>query len=89
MKAIWKFPLETTDFQVIRMPSDAEILAVQTQDGVPCIWAMVDTTDPPESRIFRIYGTGHPVNADEELAYVGTCQLHGGSLVFHIFEVKP
>lgn len=35
-------------------------------------------------RHFRIKGTGHA--ADDIGDYIGTFQLNGGSLVFHLFE---
>ena len=85
MKQIWKFPLETTDSQKIEMPVDAEILTVQLQNGVPCIWAIVNTDAPTnEYREILIFGTGHDVENQSE--YIGTYQL--GCLVFHAFEAK-
>lgn len=85
MKAIWKYPLAVTDEQTVNMKQGAEILCVQVQDGVPCLWAVIDDVLPGRLRSFRLYGTGHPV--DDLGRYVGTFQLHGGSLVFHLFEV--
>jgi hypothetical protein len=35
-----------------------------------------------------VYGTGHPV-VDEPRKYVGTFQMRGGLLVFHVFESNP
>ena len=31
-KTIWKFELEVTDKQFVRMPQEAELLSVQTQN---------------------------------------------------------
>ena len=49
----------------------------------------VPTIDCPvkELRTFSIYGTGHQ---HESISgeYVGTFQLHGGALVYHVFEEK-
>lgn len=42
MKKIYKYAIEITDDQDIVMPVGAKILTVQNQNGVPCIWAMVD-----------------------------------------------
>jgi len=36
-------------------------------------------------RTFAIYGTGHK-HEHVEGTYIGTFQLDGGSLVFHVFE---
>lgn len=87
-KTIWKFELITTDKQTIEMPIGAEILTVQTQNETPCLWALCDPTVQKEMRSFEVFGTGHPVRYDMgvDRAYIGTYQLQGGSLVFHVFE---
>lgn len=85
MRTIYKYPLVRCDLQTIPMPAGAKILAVQTQHDLPYLWAMVDSGSPPEPRDFRTYGTGHDV--DQEGDYIGTYQLRGGALVFHVFEV--
>jgi hypothetical protein len=84
VKTIWKFPLETTDLQTVRMPSGAVVLTVEAQDARPCLWALVDSEAPKVNRRFAIYGTGHPFGGGD---YIGTYQLVGGALVFHVFEL--
>lgn len=86
MKTIWKFEFSTVDNPVVAMPRGAEILCVQTQRERPCLWALVDPGQPMQDRHLRVYGTGHPVEVVDEVNYIGTYQLHGGSLVFHVFE---
>jgi hypothetical protein len=85
-KTIWKFPLTITDFQEIEMPSTAEILCVQLQDGKPCIWALVYPEAKKDIRTFATYGTGHdfPPHTEIKQTYIGTYQLPG--LVYHLFE---
>jgi hypothetical protein len=61
MRTIWKFPLETTDEFYLMMPAGAEILHVATQRDAPCIWAVVETENPPVKRFFTLIGTGYPV----------------------------
>jgi hypothetical protein len=87
MKTIWKFPIEVTDFQVIKMPDDAQILAVQTQHERPCLWAIVDDVAALNSQVrtIEVFGTGHPMD-EMPRQYIGTFQIRGGSLVFHVFE---
>jgi hypothetical protein len=85
MKSIWKFPLEITDRQVVRVPRRAVILSVQTQNGVPCIWALVDTEEETEERTFFVYGTGHECFS-EAFRFIGTFQVRQETLVFHLFE---
>jgi hypothetical protein len=82
---IWKYQLVTTDIQTVTMPEGADVLCVQTQDDVPCLWVLVDPKRPSVTRRFRTHGTGHPVDASVG-RYVGTYQLLGGNLVFHVFE---
>lgn len=87
MRTIYKYELATTDQQTIRMPSGARIIACQVQRETPCLWAEVETESPSAARCFRIFGTGHPLDIDSAQPYIGTYQLHGGSLVFHVYEV--
>lgn len=87
MKKIWKFPVPLLDETSVEMPKDARILTVQTQFDEPQVWAVVDPKAPVEMRRFRWIGTGHPNDAYLfDGVYVGTVQLHGGELVFHLFE---
>lgn len=83
-KAIWKYPLAVESRQVISMPVGAQILSVQVQGGTPCLWALVEIGAPPRDRGIQVFGTGHP--ADDAGVFIGTFQLSGGMLVFHVFE---
>ena len=87
-KTIWKFPVPTRDERAaLEMPKGARILTVQTQglDERPELWALVDPGANREIRIFRTYGTGHPIDHDPG-EYVATYQIHSVGLVFHVFE---
>ena len=86
MKTIHKFTLDLADSQTIQMPEGASVLSLQLQYGQPCLWALVDTAKPLTPRHFITRGTGHPVPS-EWFSYVGTYQLQGGDLVFHVLEV--
>lgn len=86
-KTIWKFELETTDYQTLEIPEDFEILTVQTQNEKPNIWALVNPDSGNKKVRFEIFGTGHAINNIYERKYVGTYQLHSGSLVFHVFQI--
>jgi hypothetical protein len=84
MKTIWKFTLKTTDEQVIEMPRGAKLLTVQMQDNRPQLWALVDSVKPNEQRTIATFGTGNPAEDGE---YIGTYQMRGGELVFHVFDI--
>ncbi len=84
---IHKFPLPAGSKVSIEMPQFAHILCVQTQGGIPCVWAVVDTDQPMETRTLRIFGTGHPLDEGHNSShYIGTFQLAEGSFVGHLFE---
>lgn len=88
-KTIWKYPLEVETPQELQMPENAEILSVQVQAGIPCLWALVNADNFPRlsvNRTIEIYGTGHVIPAAGERVYIDTFQMHGGSLVLHVFE---
>lgn len=85
MKTIYKYQLETTGAQLIEMSMGAEILTVQTQNEVPCVWVMVDLDLAKIQYAFRIFGTGHPIEEGFKGKYIGTYQLRGGALVFHVY----
>jgi hypothetical protein len=84
MRTIYKYPLRVADEQEVEIPKDAVVLTVQVQYGQPCLWAWVDTANPPGKRTILIRGTGHP--ADGLGRYISTFQMEQGKLVFHAFE---
>jgi len=85
LNSIWKFELKVADEQLVEMPAGSLLLDVQVQNGVPCVWARVDPEQPKVQRKLITHGTGHPV-PDTTGDHVGSYQLQGGSLVFHVFE---
>ena len=67
------------------MSAGAQVLCVQVQNATPCIWALVDIEAKKTLRTFATYGTGHQHESIPG-RYVGTYQLEGGALVFHVFD---
>jgi len=88
MKSIYKYRIPITDRFSLRLPKDATILSFQTQNGVPVVWAIIDTLEEiTEERNFRLLGTGRPIPEDVELNYIGTTQQSiEPPLVWHLFE---
>lgn len=90
IKQVWKFPLDKkiNGLIVVDIPKGGEILTVQVQNGEKYIWVLVDIQAEKEQRYFEIYGTGHNIHCAESIKrnYIGTFQLVGGALVFHLFE---
>ena len=90
-KTIWKFPITVGDIVKIEMPLYAEILTIQSQFDEPMMWALVDPKQIKEIRYFEVFGTGHSVpdlDNDKKRKYINTFQVHGGSLIFHLFELS-
>jgi len=88
-KKIFKY--ELNDGQtMIKMPIRAEILTVQTKQGKPCLWVLVDPKNVQDFRRFQTYGTGQPIPhfAANPMTYIGTYQDPGQVTVFHLFEYK-
>lgn len=87
-KTIWKFQMDIVETQLVRMPAKAEILSVQVQDGIPCLWALVNPANGEQDKCIEMFGTGHPVNCDMGVSrtYIGTFQMNNTGLVFHAFE---
>lgn len=87
METIYKYDLQVTDHQVIQLPKGAKILTVQEQLQIPCIWALVDPIAQKEDVEVWTFGTGHEMtdSLSGKIKYLGTYQLNGGRLVFHVF----
>jgi len=83
---VWKFKLDLDHCQSISMPAGAKILAIQVQFNQPRLWCLVDPTARLTDREFVTYGTGHEIDAEGH-HYVGTYQIDGGRLVYHVFEI--
>lgn len=49
------------------------------------LWVLVDPNAPEEPRSFSVYGTGHFM-PDNPGTFIGTFQMLGGDLIFHLFE---
>lgn len=84
-KVIYKFQFAEQDDFKICLPKNSQILCVQMQDEIPCMWTLMDKNEKAEVRHFRVFGTGHYF-ALSNYKYIGTFQLFTGSLVFHLFE---
>jgi hypothetical protein len=93
MKTIHKYQLNITDFQEIEMPEGAKILHVESQPTPHmlskerlCLWAEVDDEKPLVPRRIRVFGTGHDMEHEHQLRYIGTTPMHNHALVWHVYE---
>ena len=88
-RKVLKYTLGFGDYQSIDMPKGSEILKVDNQLEVLCVWAIVNpSVEVMERRRFEVYGTGHFIEEgrDVERKYLNTVQFEKGRLVFHVFE---
>ena len=87
-KKIFKYPLEPSpaSTQPLDLPAGAEVLHVGEQYMGIQLWAKVDPNAEPETRFFRIYGTGQTL--PDDAVHLGTVQMN--PFIWHVFELtKP
>ena len=84
MQTIHKYLLNT-GLTVVQVPKGGVVLSAQEQFGDVCVWVVVDTEREFEERHFEVLGTGHFM-PEGKRTFIGTIQLMGGSLIFHVFE---
>ena len=86
-KTIWKYRLPR-DGQIIEIHEHiVEVLHISAQDGVPCLWAIVDPQRPRDGYTEVVaWGTGWPLPDDvyAECDYWGSC-VDGAGYVWHYF----
>ena len=82
---ILKHQLQITDLQEIMLPLGYEILSIQVQKEVPCIWYKCDPEQTFEvPLLIAMYATGQELLVNQ-MKYFTTYQLEGGNLVFHVY----
>ncbi len=86
MTTIWKYPLQVTDQQEVRLPRHAQILTCQMQEGIPTLWALVDPEEDKVRAVFYMVGTGNliPEGGVSGVSYINSVQQ--GMFVWHIFR---
>ncbi len=83
-KTIYKYLLANSPGpQTIRLPKNARVLHVGSQDEILMLWCMVDPNNASVTRRFEVFATGQKVDS-VGLNYLGTTQVQ--PFVWHIFE---
>ena len=86
MKTIHKYILEPKT--VLQLRIDSEVLSVGVQNENVVLYVKEDLEQVlSEMRTFVAFGTGHTIDDELDLEFIGTVFLNNG-LVFHIFEDK-
>jgi hypothetical protein len=86
VETIFKYRLANQEEQFVEMPASAQILCVQMQGGLPCLWAQQPRDAALASRRILIIDTGWDL-PESATRYIGTVQ--NGPLVWHIYEGGP
>ena len=84
MAQIWKFQLDTYTDSIVA-PINWTPLSVHVQDGVPCLWAIVDDFEPRKKHRVAIVGTGHNAEHVVGMKFIGTFLLENGLFALHVF----
>lgn len=90
---IFKYPLEITDDQTIKLPHGARILSAMNQYDNIVLYALIsDNEINTEEVSIRIVGTGYDIDFFIPSAvfgggykFLGTVSLYDGKLMFHVF----
>lgn len=84
MQKIYKYPISMGESQILNLPL-INVLTVQMQNGIPCLWAIIDETRPPRSIEILCLCTGYSLGPSilSNAIYISTIQTSG--LVFHYF----
>ena len=93
-QTIWKFPFTVDDeVAIIDMPHDARVIHIDTQIGIPMMWAIVNPKGHLHKYTFRLFGTGQPLPDLGHYGthnYVASFQMEGDMSVWHVFrDAKP
>ena len=86
MKTIWKYIIQGIDTgteHTYTMPKNAKFLDAQVQNNVVCFWMLVDNDEPTVFRSIKVFGTGHPVDLDDD-DFLATVQEP--PFVWHLFD---
>jgi len=83
MITIYKYELKEGPFG---MPKGSEILTIQMQNGLPYIWALVDTDAELDFTCLVVIGTGQEMPEKFNYKYISTFQ--NGQFVWHVFEIN-
>lgn len=86
MRKIFKYPLEITDYQTVKIKSPAILLSVVGIDDDIVMYAMVDDLEYGIPVDVRIIGTGNAIKDDiDNYKFLGTVNLMNRRGAWHVF----
>jgi len=88
-RKVYKYEIPVNEHAVVQMTAGAQVLSVHEQNDALYAWALVDPAESQmKSRMFFIVGTGYSMEYHDQMRFIGTAHMHGGSLVLHVFEIQ-
>lgn len=84
MKRILEYNLDIVGYQDLVLSENSKILSVANQGDTIVLYAITDGGLPCHYSIF-ILGTRHPADDVLGAQFIGTVNLHDGSLMLHVF----
>jgi hypothetical protein len=89
-RIIYKYQMPVLEEFTLELPQNAQIIRMQSENGMFWCWALINTDAPTEKRYFRAFKTGAKIPDDLQLEYVGCCAVFVQmELMLYIFEVLP
>lgn len=86
-KVIFKYQMPVVEEFKMKLPKGAQIIRMQDQGGMFWLWAVVDTNQPDETRLFHAVKCGANVPDKPNLHYHGFCAIFvQQELGLYIFE---
>lgn len=85
-KIIYKYPLQLTLHQFVRMPVGAKVLDVQYQGDQLCLWALADPRNAPVKRSIHLSGTGCPFDTCDPDKAIHLATVQRLAFVWHVFD---
>jgi hypothetical protein len=78
MRRIFKYDIGFLEKQTVTLPKNADILRVETQDGIVRLWAAVDPNETElENRFLECYKTGAIIDTPyDDLRYIGYVTIY-------------
>lgn len=88
MKHIYKYPIIHMWVNQFEINLD-KVLTIQFQNGIPCLWAVVDDENPCKTVDIIKLGTGWDIDSEmfdlDEFNYITTIQEDHTGYVWHFF----
>lgn len=90
MKVIYKYMLSSTSsITKLDLPIDSNFISIKLISEVPCLYYMIDTNKPSETKTFQVLLTGEEIKPLGNIYnLLGTLVMRKGDFVIHIFEIK-